>query len=684
MLRTTIFSLVLLFVLMPVGMIEKTGASQSDGDAESAAQAQPLPPTIDLATPGSADTIIHNAVPGDDVCAFAIADFNNDGMDDLAIGLCGADGPGNTRVNAGEVVIFFGSIRTIKGTVWDRARLAGRGPDITIFGAESEDNAGGSLAAGDVNGDGIADLIIGAYHADGPMNARRDAGEVYVIFGGPHLLSGTLRDLAGQAGRGADITIYGSDFDDQMGVSVASGDVNGDGIRDIIIGAFGGDSLRNERTDAGEAYIIFGSRTLTSGTVRDIASRAGRGPDITIIGGDGGDWLGYSVASGDVDGDGIDDLIVGAVLADGPENRRRDAGEAYIIFGSIGLTSGSVRDVVRQAGGAPDVTIFGADGGDHLAVSVASGDINGDGIKDVIVGADMADGPNNGVGQAGEVYVIFGGSNLRSGTVRDVTFPLPLGADVTIFGAGGEDRLGFSVAAGDINGDGIDDLLTGARGGDGPRDARPDTGETYAILGSPDIVSGTVRDIAGQVGRGAEVTIFGETRSDFSGLVVAAGDINGDRVADIIIGAPFADGPDNARGDAGQTYIVFGRGQIFNEVERNDNASQANFIRPNVIVRGRINPAGDEDFFAFDANANQLLIIGIRAQLLNPPSLADIIVMLFDSDGNQIAENDDFEGSLDSFLRLRIPSSGRYTLRVRNASSKGGLAFSYEAVVTLK
>lgn len=119
------------------------------------------------------------------------------------------------------------------------------------------------------------------------------------------------------------------------------------------------------------------------------------------------------------------------------------------------------------------------------------------------------------------------------------------------------------------------------------------------------------------------------------------------------------------------------------ESEPNNTLSQAQTVTPDVIIVGRLDPAGDVDIFAFTASAGQRVTVDITARALTPPSEADTVVTLLDSTGTQLAENDDADGSLDSFLATEIPRSGRYFVRIRNFSPKGGPAYTYEALLTL-
>jgi len=508
-------------MVMVIGMFLLSGAPCT-------VPGQRLPSTIDIAG-DEQDMTIFGADYGDHLAGFnalAAGDFNGDGIMDIAIGVPFGDGPGNGRSLAGEAYVIFGS--PSPPSVID---LSVTSADITIFGADPGDRLGFSLAGGDVNNDGIDDIIVSAVNADGPANGRSLAGEAYIIFGSSNPTA-TI-DLSRTP---ADVTIFGADAGDCLGGSVASGDVNGDGIDDIIIGAEFADGPGNGRLDAGEAYVILGSSSLPS-----VVDLANGDQDLTIFAKDVGDRL-NSLSSGDVNGDGIADIIIGAQRADGPGDEREDAGEVYIILGSTSLPP--IIDLLSRA---PDVTIFGADAGDRLGASLASGDINGDGVNDIIIGAVDASGPRNGRRNAGEAYVIFGsGANLPA------TMDIADGdRDMIIFGADAGDRLGASLASGDVNRDGIDDIVIGAESADGPENRRSNAGEIYVIYGgfrpppTTDIAKGE-----------QDATIFGADVDGKAGSSLASSDVNGDGVDDIIIGAELANGPDNKRVGAGEAYVI--------------------------------------------------------------------------------------------------------------------------------
>jgi len=338
-------------------------------------------------------------------------------------------------------VIFGSSFISPPYTIDLNTQLA----DICVYGDDNRDYSGRALASGDVNNDGYYDIIIGAYGADPPGGNK--AGETYVILGSSSPAS--IIDLNSQS---ADITIYGDDYGDESGWAVGSGDINGDGFDDIIIGAPLADP--GGRSEAGKTYVIFGSDSPP--TTIDLDTQSA---DITVYGDAGG--AGYAVASGDVNGDGCDDIIIGAHRAS--VGYRYGVGKTYVVFGFNPLYP----DIIDLDYQSAVITVYGDDDGDYSGWAVTSGDVNGDGYDDLIIGAPYAE--PSGKRYAGETYLISGGSAIIAargigGTLRayieSFSFLGRKWGRFNTFGTGNSEGE-VHLAVGDLDWDGLDEIAAG-------------------------------------------------------------------------------------------------------------------------------------------------------------------------------------------------------------------------------
>ncbi len=456
-------------------------------------------------------------------------DVNGDGLADVIVGA--------RRANniAGASYVVFGKAHGTAASLSDVA--AGDGGFI-ITGIDADDNSGFSVSgAGDVNGDGLADVIVGASYADPGGNS--EAGESYVVFG---KANGTAVDLAEVAAGNGGFVINGIDANDYSGNSVSgAGDVNGDGLADVIVGAFR--AAPGGNIAAGESYVVFGKVDGAAVNLADVVAGSG---GFVINGKDFADWSGKSVSgAGDVNGDGLADVIVGAPRATAFVYANYE-GQSYVVFGKA---DGVAVDLVDVALGNGGFAINGIDGHDNSGNSVSdAGDVNGDGLADVIVGAYVADPGGNNI--AGESYVVFGKADGTAVLLNNVV--LGFGGFV-INGIDAGDVSGTSVSgAGDVNGDGLADVIVGASQADPGGNST--AGESYVVFGKANGAAVNLTNVA--AGNGGFV-INGINAMDISGRSVSgAGDVNGDGLADVIVGARYAES--GGIFSAGQSYVVFG------------------------------------------------------------------------------------------------------------------------------
>ena len=410
-------------------------------------------------------------------------DVNGDGYSDVLVsGVHDETGTGSQR---GQVYLYRGSEL---GLLASPASTFAGDEDLALFGSSV-------ATAGDVNGDGYSDVVVGAEAHDAGAGSGADRGRAFVFLGSP---SGVATSPAWVASGDEDLA--------GLGRAVATaGDVNGDGYSDVIVGAFMHDAGGASGANRGRAYLYLGSSTGLATSPAWTAS------------GQTGARFGSSVATaGDVNGDGYSDVVVGAPASGN--------GRASLYLGSAGGLSTS-----------PAWTAFGVNPGDLFGTSVASaGDVNGDGYSDVVVGATFYDG-------RGRVYVYLGS---------------PAGLEAVHAWQTPQDEsnssLGNSVAsAGDVNGDGYSDIVVAAYTHDAAAGAGADRGRAYVYLGA-----------AGGLATSASWSASGDQNGAAYGHCVAsAGDVDGDGSADIIVGANLHDAAGGANANRGRAYVYYGNGE---------------------------------------------------------------------------------------------------------------------------
>ncbi|MBN9564649.1 MAG: FG-GAP repeat protein [Alphaproteobacteria bacterium] len=385
-----------------------------------------------------------------------------------------------------------------------------------------------------------------------------------------------LSSLDGQNG----FILNGFRMPGSVGYSVsAAGDVNGDGIDDIIIGA------PYVAVGIGQAYVVFGNKGPFNASF-DL--RHLNGQNGFILDGFGSELTGVAVSqAGDINGDGISDVIVGAPAT------QNNVGQAYVVYGNKVFPS-----LINSSSlnGINGFTFIAPSAEEYFGTSVSSaGDVNGDGMNDIIIGSPYA-----GAMQSGQAYVVYGTKTGFNPTFNvsalngNNGFTLDL--DLLLYAGG----LGYTVSsAGDINGDGVDDLVLGAQS------VNNFLGQTYVVFGNPSgfRASFDLSALNGQNG----FAVVGAPGFSLGYSVDRAGDVNGDGLSDIIIGAT---------GNAGQVYVVFGQKNGFNPVVNVSDLNGYNGfaavpgyshtaqIGSSVGYAGDINRDGFSDILIGNPNAN--------------------------------------------------------------------------------
>ncbi|MDP2307401.1 MAG: MopE-related protein [Pseudomonadota bacterium] len=422
-------------------------------------------------------------------------DFNGDGLDDVVVGQAYHD---TTVVDAGRFHMWYGTVDAS-----DALSTA----DLTVDGDStvgSDQFGWASRFAGDVDGDGIDDLLSSAWLA-----GTTNGGKAYLFLGG------TTPATVASA-----FASFGSTGTNNFtGTAVDGGDIDGDGLADVLTSAYG-------RASSAGAVGVWNSSAIGGG-----AEIISTDATLFITGATAGDYLGYSAAMApDLDGDGMADLILGAPAA----GTTTTPGKAYVFYGVDTLT-GTI------SASTADATLTGSVNGDRFGLSVASlGDIDNDGAGDFAVSADKED---TSATDAGAVYLY---TSTPTGAATGAS-----AASSMITGEVANDFFGRSVGGvGDTNGDGYDDLSVGATGYD--VGSLSGAGAMYVVYGP--VVAGT----SSATTYGAR--FVGANTSDAVGYAVGGGgDVDGDGYADFMTSAPSWDSFGFL--NAGGSWLFYGRGE---------------------------------------------------------------------------------------------------------------------------
>ncbi|WGM38633.1 FG-GAP-like repeat-containing protein [Caulobacter sp. NIBR1757] len=458
--------------------------------------------------------------------AASVGDYNGDGIDDFVVSARGVGG------NAGAAYVVFGQSGGFASGI-DLSTLDGTN-GFSIQGQTGYFLGWSVAGGGDVNGDGRDDLIVSG--VGGAPNGTF-SGYSYVLYGGATPNGGqfTLADFDGTNG----FRLVGAQAQSFGGWAVdIGGDFNGDGYDDLVVTGYAADF---NGSNSGAVWVVYGRGSDLPADINLSDLNGSNG--FRVLGSAAGDNLGFDVSMvGDVNGDGYDDLLIGAP---GPN-------AAYVVFGTGAALGASIG--VAGLNGTNGFALVGGASFDRLGSSVtAAGDINGDGYADIVVGAYASD--LNG-SSAGDTYVVFGKASGFAASINISTLDGTNGFRIggVAFGDSSGRELQY---VGDINGDGFSDLIIGASRAD-PNGG--DSGASYVIFGKASGF-GALFNLASIDGTNG-FRLHGATANDRSGLALASlGDINGDGLDDFFVGAPYADAGGS---NAGAAYIVFGQADVRN------------------------------------------------------------------------------------------------------------------------
>ncbi len=449
-------------------------------------------------------------------------------------------------------------------------------PDVrestTHVGSGTYAQYGAVLSRGDLNGDGHDDLIVSSPYFS--TDDRKQRGRVEIYLGSKTFFAAGTTG-APDASAKPDVTFLGSRAESQLGTSVATGDLNGDAITDVIIGAPGDRAV----------LIMFGKATFQKLATFDFSQKSA---DWHIQGRDDDDRFGFAIDSADINGDATDDLIMSAPFA-GKEGVKR-LGKVYVVYGSSYRASSLT---YYLSSSSPDAVFWGTKEDDSFGITLAHGDIDGDKKVDLAVGSYMATSGSSK--QAGTVTLLYGSrlsAKKELQVVDDPELPVPSEkTDETLFTV---DRsfnwFGYALTFGDLNNDQLDDLVISAF----PYLKNNKQGQIYILWG----------DKKGNFESKTLSRVIAPNETSLIGSAVAISDMNGDGAPDLMIGGATG-APGSDRG--------FGRLYILSFFPRNKELWNFSEVPPDMMIEGR----AERDWFGnsfimgdFDTDGSRDIIIG--------------------------------------------------------------------------
>lgn len=465
-----------------------------------------------------------------------MGDLNNDSYDELIISAPNAE----VNITAepdefgnGEVYIYFGRPRVQFNSTFD---IRKNPPDVQINGTGLNERLGDRIVVEDINDDGYNDLLLGCPNYGGVL------GRIY-IFLGRNLSSWDRYYNSGSA----DIIFTGSGGNGvpktRLAASLSCGDIDGDGINDIVAGAPGWDRL----------WIWFGNKDHTQISISKyelIKTYAFIDMKDT--------QFGDVMTVGDINNDGYAEIIAASGMYKGWDNETTRVGQMIYFSGRTRAQWLASTNFYDQR----NLTIYGQEEADNFGDDLALGDFNGDGFNDIYVSAPGGDGWKNTIPECGEVYVVHGSDNRFEGFGINglhnpyIELNISQVKDLTIYGASQGDRCGASGYMGDVDQDGFSDLQFCAFSADGPDENKEDCGETYLLFGGDDHTDKWYNISDKEV----DLIIYGATREDRLGSDITSGDIDQDGFIDIMVSSAIANGPLEMRKNCGEVYILFATG----------------------------------------------------------------------------------------------------------------------------
>lgn len=458
-----------------------------------------------------------------------VGDINHDGFDDVAMG----------DVDQDQYYVVFGSSQVGSSGSVDLTHLNGVN-GFRIYGVPGTYTRASIRMAGDINGDGIDDMMIGAWWAN------FGDGATYILYGDPNIGSNGIFDLDDLNGING-FSIPGITSGGELGAALANlGDINGDHIDDIAIAAPNAASIGH--VYAGDVYVLFGGVNISSSSEFHLNNLDGSN-GFVIHGSSTWSYLGIDVSSaGDFNHDGINDLLIGSIEAS-MNTAISSKGKAYIVYGDANIGNTGVIDL-NDLDGSNGFSVTGESAYDYFSYAVSfAGDVNGDEIDDVIFGAFRTDA--NGQFHSGSSYLLFGGQGIGNAGFFDLS-ELDGSNGVAIYGVDVQDGLGLTVSnAGDFNQDGFDDVIIGNN-----YIIQENKGSAaYVVFGNTTLGHNGVFMLSDLNGYNGFAIRFINSATIFP-AVGFAGDVNGDGFSDVIVSVSYY--VQNGMGVSGFATVLFG------------------------------------------------------------------------------------------------------------------------------